>query len=104
MVANQIEEYIGFMNVQLTPDQQAFVRQGMESGRYLQEEDALRDALALWETRERRRAEILAAVDEADASLARGEGRKGSTREDLSQLAEDIKRRGLARLASHETK
>ena len=92
------------MNVQLTPDQQAFVRQGMENGRYLQEEDALRDAMALWETRERRRAEILAAVDEADASLARGEGRKVSTREDLNQLAEDIKSRGLARLASHDTK
>ena len=86
------------MNVQLTPDQQAFIREGMESGRYLQEEDALRDALSMWEKRERRRAEILAAVDEADASISRGEGRIIRTREDLSQLGEDVKRRGLARL------
>ena len=92
------------MNVQLTPDQQAFVREGMESGRYLKEEDALRDALAMWETRERRRAEILAAVDEADASIARGEGRIIRTRADLSQLGEDVKRRGIARLTLHEKK
>ena len=50
------------MNVELTTEQQAFVRQGMESGRYSKEEDALRDALTLWETRERRRAELLSAV------------------------------------------
>ncbi len=48
------------MNVELTTEQQAFVRQGMESGRY--------------------------------------------SKEELTQLAEDIKRRGLARLASNETK
>ncbi len=92
------------MNVELTTEQQAFVRQGMESGRYSKEEDALRDALTLWETRERRRAELLSAVDEAEISFARGEGRKGNAKEELTQLAEDIKRRGFAHLASNETK
>ena len=92
------------MNVELTTEQQAFVRQGMESGRCSKEEDALRDALTLWETPERRRAELLSAVDEAEISFARGEGRKGNAKEELTQLAEDIKRRGLARLASNETK
>jgi putative addiction module CopG family antidote len=87
------------MEVHLTDDQKAFVRQAIESGRYSREEDALRDALSLWEVRERRRAEILAAVDQAEASFARGEGRRITTREQTAQLADEIKRRGLSRLA-----
>ena len=63
------------MEVQLSPDQQAFVRQAIDSGRLRRAEDAVQEALSLWEERERTRAEILAAVDEAEASLARGEGR-----------------------------
>jgi len=87
------------MEVQLTPDQQAFVRQAIESGRLHRAEDAVREALSLWEERERTRAEILAAVDEAEASLARGEGRS-ITRASMSELAEEVKRRGRARLAA----
>jgi putative addiction module CopG family antidote len=63
------------MEVQLTPDQKAFVRQAIQTGRLQREEDAVKEALSLWEERERTRAEILSAVDEAEASLARGEGR-----------------------------
>ena len=91
------------MEVQLTPDQKAFVRQAIESGRLRREEDAVKEALSLWEERERTRAEILAAVDEAEASLARGEGRI-ITQESMRELAEDVKRRGRARLtAEHQT-
>ena len=87
------------MEVHLTADQQAFVRQAVKSGRFRGEEDALREALLLWERQERRRAEILAAVDSAEASFARGEGRTITTKEETGQLADDIKRRGLLRLA-----
>lgn len=90
------------MEVHLTDDQRSFIRQGIESGRYRHEEDALNDALTLWENRERRRAEILAAIDQAEASFARGEGRMVTTREEAAQLANDIKKRGLARLAAAE--
>ena len=90
------------MEVRLTDDQQAFVRQAIENGRFGSEEDALHEALSLWEARERRRAEILAAVDLAEASLARGEGRRISTGEDAAQLAADIHRRGLDRLAEKD--
>jgi putative addiction module CopG family antidote len=86
------------MEVQLTPDQKAFVRQAIESGRLQREEDAVKEALSMWEERERTRAEILAAVDEAEASLARGEGRSVTTPEEVRQLADDVKRRGMARL------
>ena len=86
------------MEVQFTDDQKAFLRQAMESGRYAREEDALRDALSLWEERERARAEILAAVDLAEASSTEGRGRI-ITETSMRDLAEDVKRRGRARLA-----
>lgn len=86
------------MEVQLTGDQEAMVRHAIQSGRYARPEDALHDALALWEQRERRRAEILAAVDEAEVSAASGAGRGIRTREESAGLAGDIKTRGAARL------
>ncbi len=89
------------MEIQFTADQKAFVRQAIDSGRLLREEDALKEALSLWEERERTRAEILAAVDEAEVSLARGEGR-AVTQESMRELAEDVKQRGRARLAAEQ--
>jgi putative addiction module CopG family antidote len=89
------------MEVHLTPDQKAFVRQAIDSGRLRREEDAVKEALSLWEERERTRVEILAAVDEAEASLARGEGRV-ITQESMCEVAEDVKRRGRARLAAEQ--
>ena len=87
------------MNVELTPDQRAFVQRAIESGRFSGEEEAVQEALALWEERERRRLEILAMLDEADASLARGEGRE-ITEESMKALAEEVKQRGRRRLAA----
>src|SRR5438067_9757322 len=87
------------MNVDLTPDQRALVKRAIESGRFSHEEEAVQEALALWEERERRRLEILAALDEAEASLARGEGRP-ITEESMKALAEDVKQRGRTRLAT----
>jgi Arc/MetJ-type ribon-helix-helix transcriptional regulator len=86
------------MEVNLTPVQKAFVRHAIENGRLRGDEDAVKEALALWEERERTRAEILAAVDGARASLARGEGRP-ITQESMKYIADDVKRRGRARLA-----
>jgi putative addiction module CopG family antidote len=88
------------MEVRLTPDQEAFVRQAIESGQLHRPEDAVEEALRLWEERERKRAEFLATLDEAKASLARGEGRVIATEEDVRDLASDVKRRGRARLAA----
>jgi Arc/MetJ-type ribon-helix-helix transcriptional regulator len=90
------------MEVQLTPDQQAFVRHAIESGRLHREEDAVKEALSLWAERELRRLEILLAAAKAEASLARGEGRSITTAEEARQLAEDVKRRGMARLNAEQ--
>jgi putative addiction module CopG family antidote len=90
------------MEVHLTPDAEAFIRQAIEAGRFHRKEDAVQEAMSLWEDRERRRLEILAAVDRAEASLARGEGRMITTHEETAQLAESIKRRGMARLSAEQ--
>lgn len=90
------------MDVSLTPDQQAFVQRAIETGRLQSEQDAVREALALWEERERKRMEFLVSLDEAEASLARGEGR-GLTQESVQALAEEVKERGRARLLSELT-
>jgi putative addiction module CopG family antidote len=89
------------MEVHFTPDQKAFIRQAIESGRLHQEADALQEALSLWEERERRRSEMLLAVTEAEASLAAGEGR-AVTQASMRELAEDVKRRGRDRLKSDQ--
>ena len=89
------------MEVQPTPGQKEFIRQAIESGRLHREEDALKEALSLWEERERTRAEILAAVDDAEASLVRGEGRM-ITQQSMRELAEDVKQRGRARLVAEQ--
>ena len=92
------------MEVQFTPDQKAFIREALASGRLSREEDAIDQAMSLWEERERRRLEILTRVDEAEASLARGEGRRITTHRDVKRLAKDIKRRGMARLSTEHNK
>jgi len=75
------------------------VRQAIESGRLHRAEDAVEEALSLWEERERERAAFRATLDEAKASIARGEGRV-ITEESMKELAEEVKQRGLARLAT----
>ena len=91
------------MKVNLTPDQKAFIRQAIQSDRLRCEEDAVEEALSLWEERERARAEILAAADKAEDSLARGEGRL-ITHKSMRELAENVKRRGRARLSDQSDK
>ena len=89
------------MEVRLTPDQAAFVRQAIADGRFRQEEDAVAEALLLWEERERKRAEFLATLDDAKAAVGRGEGRP-VTRPAVRELAEQVKQRGRARLKTEE--
>ena len=55
------------MEVELTSDQRAFARHAVETGRLRSEEDAVEEALALWEERERRRVEL------AGISVRRGD-------------------------------
>jgi Arc/MetJ-type ribon-helix-helix transcriptional regulator len=85
------------MEVQFTTDQKAFARRAVETGRLRSEDDAVQEALALWEERERGRVMLLATLDDARASLARGEGRV-ITQESMRELASEVRDRGRARL------
>ena len=85
------------MEVELTSDQKAFARRAIESGRLHTEEEAVREALVLWEERERQKAEFLLTVEDARASIARGEGRV-ITKDSMRELAAEVKERGRARL------
>jgi putative addiction module CopG family antidote len=89
------------MEVQLTHDQKAFIKQAIETGRFHRAEDAVQEALSLWEERERRRLEFLATLDDARASLASGDGRS-ITQQSVLELAEEVKERGRARLVAEK--
>ena len=89
------------MEVQLTSDQEAFIRQAIKTGRYTREEEAFKEAMLLWEERERARAEILAAVEVAELSLANGGGRVISEAS-VRELATEVKQRGRARLQAEQ--
>ena len=89
------------MEVRLTSQQEESIRRAVETGRIRSQEDALQEALSLWEERERKRAEFLSTLDDAKASLARGEGRI-VTEESMRELARAVKQRGLARVAAEQ--
>ena len=89
------------MEITLTPDQEAFVWQAVKAGRIDRPEDAVTEALLLWEERELLRSELIASFDEAKASIARGEGRV-ITQEAMQALAEETKQRLRSRLAAEQ--
>ena len=74
------------MNITLPPEQEAFIRSAIGSGRLACAEDAVSEALLMWEARETKRAAFRASLDEARDSMARGEGRK-ITHDSMTQLA-----------------
>lgn len=87
------------MHVDFTPDQHVLLRRAIEAGRFHSADEAVKEALCLWEQRERGRAEFLATLDEASAQIARGEGIP-ITQASMRELADDVKRRGRERLAA----
>jgi Arc/MetJ-type ribon-helix-helix transcriptional regulator len=87
------------MNIALTSEQEAFILQAIKSGRFVRPKDAVTEALLLWEERELRRAEFLASLDAAEASLDLGDGMV-ITEDSMRALAEGVKRRGRERLAA----
>jgi putative addiction module CopG family antidote len=89
------------MEIRLSPDQEELIRQAIEAGRFKNAEDAVQEALLLWEQRERQAAlaEFRATLDAAEASIGRGEGIP-ITQQFMRDLAADVKRRGRVRISS----
>ena len=94
-----LSAYAWFMQVELTPEQAAFIALGIQEGRFRDSEEAVRIALAQWEKRERTRTELLTTLDAAEQALDAGEGREYSV-ETLSDLVEAVRQRGTARMTS----
>jgi Arc/MetJ-type ribon-helix-helix transcriptional regulator len=88
------------MEIKLTPDQEAFIRQAIKAGRLRREEDAVEEALALWEERERSRSELMLAFDEAEADLRAGRYTDYSD-QTLPELTDQLKREARAQ-RNHE--
>src|SRR5215470_10903219 len=86
------------MQIELTPEERDLIRRAVETGRVRSPEAAVREALTFWMERERRRDELLAAIDEGDASLA-AEDALLITEESVRDLVMDVNRRGRARHA-----
>jgi Arc/MetJ-type ribon-helix-helix transcriptional regulator len=87
------------MEIRPSPDQEALIRKAVEAGRFEHPEDAVKEALALWEEREHARAEFIKTLDDAETSLARGEGTE-ITRESMRELTDGIIERTGTRLAA----
>ena len=83
------------MEVHLTPDQQAFSQRGIAAGRYQSAEEAVKKALARWEYAERTRADLLLALDEAEADVDAGRC-NDYAQDSLPKLSEDLKREARA--------
>jgi Arc/MetJ-type ribon-helix-helix transcriptional regulator len=90
------------MEINLTPEQSDVVRHAVETGRVHDPEQAVQEALVLWMERERRRVELLASLDAADASLARGEGRV-ITQDAMKSLAREVMERNRHRFPAEQS-
>jgi len=90
------------MKITLTADQEAFIRRAVGSGRFDRAEDAVAEALLLWEEREVARSEFLMSLDEARDAIASGKGRP-VTQASMQKLAGEAKQRLRARLAVEQS-
>jgi putative addiction module CopG family antidote len=93
------------MEIHPTPEQEELIRRAIEAGRFESAEDAVKEALRLWEQRERDAAlaEFRATLDAAETSIGCGEGIPITLRP-LQDLAADVKGRGRTRVARASAK
>lgn len=79
------------MELKLTPSQEVLIQRAIEQGRYRSDEEAVRDAMAQWEERERQRIDLTTETGRAEAELKSGSYRD-YTDDTLPLLAEELKR------------
>ena len=80
------------MKITLTPEQEELIQHAIDSGRLKSAEEAVQEALSLWEERQRDLTELLAALDEAEEDFRTGNFIECDS-EGLPDLAEEIKRK-----------
>jgi antitoxin ParD1/3/4 len=82
------------MNIYLGKHFEEFIRKQVESGRYANASEVVREALRLYEDNEVKLERLRAKIAEAEASLDRGEGIEIT---DLDAYFEDLMQRVIAR-------
>jgi antitoxin ParD1/3/4 len=79
------------MNVRLSPELEAIVREKVASGRYKDEQEVIADALhALSHRDDDQFQALLAAIDEGDADLAAGRYIEIKSREELHEFFKNL--------------
>ena len=84
------------MNVSLTPQLEAMIREKVESGHYASSSEVVREALRLLDEHDKRK-QLQLAIDQAKASVARGDVQTWS-----SQRLDEIWERAEAAAAAGE--
>ena len=85
------------MEIELTPEQDSLVHLGIEQGRYRDEHDAVKEAMMMWEKRQRDHMELLASLRIAELELDAGLGTT-YTEETIHSLGKNVRDRCVARL------
>jgi Arc/MetJ-type ribon-helix-helix transcriptional regulator len=85
------------MDLDLTPEQNTAIRNAISAGRVEDTAQAVREAIALWVDRERRRNDLLSSLVAEEAALARGEG-TAITPDAMKDLTAEVMRRCAVRL------
>ena len=88
------------MDIRPSPNQEALIRQAVEAGRFEHPEDAVKEALALWEERERAR-RIQGNARRRGSLACTGRGTE-ITRESMRELTDSIMERTSARIAAEQ--
>jgi len=91
------------MEVCLTPSQEVLIQRAIEQGRYHSAEEAVRDAMARWEERERQRIDLTTDIGRAESELNSGCYRD-YTDDTLPLLAEELKREAREMRASLQSR
>jgi Arc/MetJ-type ribon-helix-helix transcriptional regulator len=87
------------MEVSLTPGQELLIQRAIEQGRYRSAEEAVQEAMARWEERERQRIDLTTGIGRAETELKSGCFRD-YTDDTLPLLAEELKREAREMRAS----
>ena len=90
------------MTIELSDEQQQFVRQEIASGRYDDETALLDDALELLRQRKAWTERVQAGVEQGREDIAAGRYFEVNTPEDAQKLREEISRRAAERRAQRE--
>ena len=92
--------YANPMQIELTPEQDSFVKDAIAKGRYQSASEAVHRALNQWVERERTRLELIAAIEDGEQSLQEDGGIVLETEEEIHNYFNGIAERGRVRLSA----